>query len=65
MTATPERWVMNAETTVTQMRPPIASFKIPPSDWQTPVFSQPKVRDGSVQGAHASASVTGRRSSQA
>ena len=34
VTATPERWVMNAETTVTQVRPPAASFKIPPSDWQ-------------------------------
>jgi hypothetical protein len=34
MTGTPERWVMNAETTATQIRPPVASFKIPPSDWQ-------------------------------
>ncbi len=34
MTATPESWVLNADTTATQVRPPMASFKIPPSKWQ-------------------------------
>lgn len=34
MTATPEKWEVNGETTVTQLRPPIETFKIPPSDWQ-------------------------------
>lgn len=34
ITASPESWVMNAETTATQVRPPMTSFNIPPSKWQ-------------------------------
>ena len=34
MTATPEKWEVNGETTVTQVQPPTAAFKIPPSHWQ-------------------------------
>ena len=42
MTATPEKWVMNAETIITQMRLPIASFKVPPFNWQTRYSVNPK-----------------------
>ncbi|MDH3770198.1 MAG: hypothetical protein OET79_04305, partial [Nitrospirota bacterium] len=34
MTATPESWVMNGETRITQVRPPFDTIKIPASDWQ-------------------------------
>jgi hypothetical protein len=34
MTATPEKWAVNGETTVTQVQPPKAALKIPPSNWQ-------------------------------
>ncbi len=34
MTTTPERWVVNGETTVTQVQPPMTAFNIPPSNWQ-------------------------------
>jgi len=34
MTATPEKWEMNGETTVSQVQPPSGAFKIPPSNWQ-------------------------------
>ena len=34
VTSTPERWVINAETTAKQVRPPSDTYKIPASDWQ-------------------------------
>jgi hypothetical protein len=33
MTATPERWVINGETEVKQVRPPFNTIKIPASNW--------------------------------
>jgi len=33
MTATPERWVINGETQVKQVRPPFNTIKIPASNW--------------------------------
>jgi len=34
MTATHKRWMINAETTITQLQPPFDTIKIPISDWQ-------------------------------
>jgi len=34
MTATPKTWEVKGETMVTQVQPPTAAFKIPPSNWQ-------------------------------
>ncbi|MDH5564786.1 MAG: hypothetical protein OEY91_14340, partial [Nitrospirota bacterium] len=34
MTAAPEKWEVNGETTITHMQPPSGTFNIPPSNWQ-------------------------------
>ena len=34
VTYTPERWMINGETTIKHIRPPFDAFKIPASDWQ-------------------------------
>jgi len=34
VTYTPERWMINGETTVKKMRPPFDTFKVPASNWQ-------------------------------
>lgn len=43
MTSTSERWVVRGETSINQVQPPTAAFKIPPSNWQGRYVVTPSV----------------------